>query len=367
MHVLLSQFMRHWHGKIICEWLAIVLFGVELVENYFALIGELNVWNFRLLFKMFLFTVGIHSGHSVFQKMAIWSNCSWPTTNKKNSRECSVHRWWEKVTTTPEDSWSFYKITQKLLFTQLPLPVLVILAVFHSVSGAYFFYQLTGFVRQNYIHKEEDQLYKAFIYCVDVISILTVLLWFRWTLVFYSHEANEMQNKIKLWWKIFDRRWQYIAWCTIGLSSVLLALAFLKLFIRVPYLKIEMIPTTVTSLTWLFHIAMVTVITFLSCFPHGVSQILALVLTFTGFHYTVTGEAEMTSEAYGILYFLVPSAMAVAAMGYHTCFSPTSKKGVEWGKIVSVVIAALLVFMMAAVVRNEMRAFNITPFIHSSN
>lgn len=359
MHVLLSQFMHKWHGKVICEWLAIVLFGAELVENYTTLMSDLNLWNF--LFKMLVFGVGIHSAHSVFLKMSIWSRSGWPAVNnnRKGSLQHPIQRWWKGLKPAEDESYSVQKIAQRFLLNQLPLQFMIALAVFHSISGSYLFYKLTGFARQNIIHREESGLYIAYVYLVDAITILTVLLWFRWTMVFYSHEANEMQHKIKQWSKIFDNRWHYIAWCTVTLGFVLLSLAFLKLFKQVPYLKTEAIPTTLLASTWFYRTFLVTIVTFFSCFPHGVCQILSTLLTLVGFCYVSASEVEIKSEVYGVVYFLMPSAMAVAALGYHACFSPVGRKGVELGKVASEVLTALLVFMMVAVVHNEIKAFNL--------
>ncbi len=358
MHVFLSKFMRRQHGKMICEWLAIVLFGVELLENYRTLMEDLNIWNFLL--KALVFLVGVHSAHSVFLQMSLWSHCDWPASpvGKRLPLQHPVQRWWKRVRPTQLGcSCSFHKSALNVLANQLPLPLMVVLATFHSVSGTYFFYKLTG--RQYFIIKgEESMLYAACVSLVDGLAILTVLLWFRWTMAFYGHEASEMQQRVKEWHSIFNSRWQYIALCTAALSCTLLVLAGLRLVHQVPYLNIEMIDTAAQPYSWFFYIFLVTIITFLGCFPHGVSQLLSIFLTFAGYYSISAGEAEIHGEVYGIIYFLVPGSLAVAALAYYTCFSPNRKKGVEPGKLASVVLATLLVLMMGAVMVSEAKAFN---------
>ena len=339
--------MTQWYGITICEWLAIVLFGVELVENYFTLMGDLNLWNF--FHKMYIFAVAIHCAHSIFYEMAIWSN--------SNAQVNSIN---SDLTTPPHDTERALRPNLrgvlKILFKQLPLAALAILAVFHSVFGVYFFYQLTWFIRQNFI-QDTGWWYISFVTQVDTVTVLTAFLWLRWAIVFYSHEANEFQNNERIWLKIFSNRWKDAAWCACGLSFFLAAIAFLKLVHGVPYIKPETVITNITSHIWLLQISIVTVITFLSCFPHGICQILAILLSFVGFAFISTGEKEIHGEVYGIMYFLVPAAIAIAAMVYHVCFSPGSTTKVLYTKILSEILGIVLVMVMLAVIIAERKAF----------
>ena len=338
--------MKQHHGSTICEFIAVVLLGIQMAENFFTLMDDLSAWNF--FHKSFITIVAMHCAHAIFYQMAIWSNCSKDIASTLNS---SPNPFTSAVKQHKNKHQDHFALTVlKITFKQLPLPLLTLAAVFHSITGVYFFYCLTGFVRQNFL---KGGWCAYVIGSVDFMSVFVVFLWLRWALVFYTHEANKLQSNERTWRKILSIRWKYAAQCTCVLSLLLMSVAFLKLIHGVPYLRPEPISTTVTPGTWLLQITAVTLITLLSCFPHALCQVLACIFSIFGFVYISASEAEKHGDVYGVLYLLVPGAMAIGALVYHVLFSPGTTERALWTKIFCEVISLLLLFLMLAVVHYE--------------
>ena len=358
--------MYRWHGRTICDAIAIVLLGVEMAENSVTFVGDSNIWSF--VHKMYMFTLGLHCAHEIFYQIAKWSNSQCdnelhaPTLDSLNLKwlkPCCILR---QMRSTRESKLHGKEKLKDILwqmrvvFHQLPLAVLIILAVFHSISGTYFFYRLTGFVRQNNI--KVAGWYTYIITHVDILSIAVIFLWFRWGLVFYNYEAKQFRRKEHLWRKIFCSRWRYPVQCILGLSVLQMGLTLLKLMDGVPFIKTETLYTSVTQGVWFLHVFLVTAITFLSCFPHAVCQVSAIMLSFVGFFMLSATPAEIHAELYGILYLFIPSALAIAAMLYHTIFSPGIGQALIWTKRISQVLTLVFFTIVLVMLVSERRAFD---------
>lgn len=358
--------MNRWHGRTVCSVLAVALLGIEMAENSVTFVGDVNIWSF--VHKVYLFILGLHYAHDIFHQLAKWSNpqveAKLPVPNLKNFKEnlklSCAHRLrsstcaGENKLHGRERLWNALW-RMRVVCHQLPLSVLILFAVFHSVAGTYFFYTLTGFVRQNNI--KEAGWYTYIITRIDTLSIAVIFLWLRWALIFYSYEAKAFRRREQLWRRVFCIRWKYPVQCTLALSMLQMGLTVVKLVDGVPFLKTEALHTSVMQATWLVQVLLVTSVTFLSCFPHAVCQVTAIALSFVGFAVLSATPAEIHAELYGILYLFVPSALATAAMLYHTLFSPWLVQELIWTKLFAQLLNLLFFAIMLAVLLSEKRAF----------
>lgn len=354
--------MKEHHGSTICEAVAVVLLGIEMLGNFSTAMDDSNIWGF--IHKMFVFVVAMQCAYDIFYQMAIWSNCPDKKWDHKLLLKSIISDCCGKTTTrnTPN---SYMKLpTLKVLFQHFPLPLLVVFALFHSLAGAYYFYSLTGFIRQNSMKVAECGWSRIIIMYTDMLAVLIVFLWLRWAIVFYSHEANELQNHEKTWWKIFRIRWKFAAKCICVLSLILMTITSLKYSHGVPYMKTEIVHTGVSPTIWLLQVTTVTLLTFFSCFPHALCQIMTTLVSFLSFVYIKAGPAEIDAEAYSILYLLVPGAMFIAAMVYHVLFSPGTGQHVLNTKIICEIISVFFLFLIIAVICAEKQAYATYAYYH---